>query len=41
MEQILVLMLVFLVVSILFSMLGLGGGILYVPILLFAGFGMN
>jgi uncharacterized membrane protein YfcA len=40
MGQILVLMLVFLLVSILFSMLGLGGGILYVPILIFAGFGM-
>lgn len=40
MEQIFILALVFLVVSTLFSMLGLGGGILYVPILLFAGFGM-
>lgn len=35
--QIVVLASVFLVVSALFSMLGLGGGILYVPILLFAG----
>jgi uncharacterized membrane protein YfcA len=41
MEQNLVLILVFLLVSILFSMLGLGGGILYVPILFFAGFGMT
>lgn len=32
---------VFLVVSLVFSMLGLGGGILYVPILLFAGFTMR
>jgi hypothetical protein len=40
MEQTLILALVFLVVSTLFSMLGMGGGILYVPILLFAGFGM-
>ena len=35
-----VLALVFLVVSTLFSMLGLGGGVLYVPILLFAGYSM-
>ena len=41
MEQTLILALVFLVVSTLFSMLGLGGGALYVPILLFAGFSMS
>jgi len=41
MEQTLILALVFLVVSTLFSMLGMGGGILYVPILLLAGFGMS
>jgi uncharacterized membrane protein YfcA len=41
MEQTLILALVFLVVSTVFSMLGMGGGILYVPILLFAGFGMS
>ncbi len=41
MEQTLILALVFLVVSALFSMLGMGGGILYVPILLFAGYGMD
>ena len=33
--------LTFLVVSAVFSMVGLGGGILYVPILLFAGYGMR
>ncbi len=38
MGQLLVLALVFFVVSTLFSMIGMGGGILYVPILLFAGF---
>ena len=40
MEYTLILALVFLGVSTLFSMLGMGGGILYVPILLFAGYGM-
>ena len=40
MEHTLTLALVFLGVSTLFSMLGTGGGILYVPILLFAGYGM-
>jgi hypothetical protein len=40
MTQTLILALVFLAISTLFSMLGMGGGILYVPILLFAGFGM-
>ena len=38
MGHILLLALVFLVVSTVFSMIGMGGGILYVPILLFAGF---
>ncbi len=38
MGQTLVLALVFFVISTLFSMIGMGGGILYVPILLFAGF---
>lgn len=38
MEQTLILALVFFVISTLFSMIGMGGGILYVPILLFAGF---
>ncbi|NOX53707.1 MAG: sulfite exporter TauE/SafE family protein [Planctomycetes bacterium] len=38
MGQLLILALVFFVISTVFSMLGLGGGILYVPILLFAGF---
>lgn len=32
---------VFLLVSAVFAMVGLGGGILYVPILLFAGYGMR
>jgi uncharacterized membrane protein YfcA len=41
MDHMLILALVFLVISTLFSMLGMGGGILYVPILLFAGFGMS
>ena len=36
-EHLLILSLVFFAVSTLFSMLGMGGGILYVPILLFAG----
>jgi uncharacterized membrane protein YfcA len=36
-----ILALVFLAISTLFSMLGMGGGILYVPILLLAGFGMS
>lgn len=40
MELSLILALVFLVISVVFSMLGMGGGILYVPILLFAGYGM-
>lgn len=38
MEQILILALIFFCVSSVFSMLGLGGGVLYVPILLYAGF---
>lgn len=38
MGQILLLALVFLVVSTVFSTIGMGGGIVYVPILLFAGF---
>jgi len=38
MGQTLVLALVFFAISTLFSMIGMGGGILYVPILLFAGF---
>ena len=38
MGQTLILALVFLAISTLFSMIGMGGGILYVPILLFAGF---
>ncbi len=37
MEHLVILSIVFFVVSIVFSMLGMGGGILYVPILLFAG----
>ncbi len=41
MEQILILAVVFLIISTLFSMIGMGGGILYVPILLFAGFKMS
>lgn len=40
MDHPLILALIFLAVSTLFSMLGMGGGILYVPILLFAGFEM-
>ncbi len=38
MGEILLLALIFFVVSTVFSMIGMGGGILYVPILLFAGF---
>ncbi len=38
MEQLLLLALVFFAISTVFSMLGMGGGILYLPILLFAGF---
>ncbi len=38
MERIFLLSLVFFVISTVFSMIGMGGGILYVPILLFAGF---
>jgi len=38
MEHLFLLAAVFFVVSTLFSMIGMGGGILYVPILLFAGF---
>jgi uncharacterized membrane protein YfcA len=40
-DQIIILALIFFGVSILFSMLGMGGGVLYVPILLLAGFGMS
>ena len=41
MEKMWILAGIFFVVSTLFSMLGMGGGILYVPILLFAGYTMN
>lgn len=41
MENIIVLSIVFFCVSTFFSMLGMGGGILYVPILLFAGYTMK
>lgn len=41
MEIIVVLVVVFFIVSGLFSMIGIGGGILYVPILLFAGFSIK
>jgi len=41
MEQVLFLALVFFMISTLFSMIGMGGGILYVPVLLFAGFSMK
>ena len=41
MEKLLILAGVFFVVSTLFSMLGMGGGILYVPILLLAGYTME
>jgi len=38
MERMIILTAVFFIVSTVFSMIGMGGGILYVPILLFAGF---
>ena len=41
MEKMLILASVFFVVSTIFSMLGMGGGILYVPILLLAGYTME
>lgn len=41
MEKMLILAGVFFVVSTIFSMLGMGGGILYVPILLIAGYTMD
>jgi hypothetical protein len=41
MGQVLLLALVFFVISTVFSMIGMGGGILYVPILLFAGFSIK
>lgn len=41
MEHILILAVIFLIISTIFSMLGMGGGVLYVPILLFAGYGME
>lgn len=41
MEQLLLLALVFFVISTIFSMIGMGGGILYVPILLFTGFSIK
>ncbi len=41
MEKLLLLAGVFLLISMLFSMIGMGGGILYVPILLFAGYSMQ
>lgn len=41
MEQLIILAGVFFIVSTLFSMIGMGGGILYVPILLFAGYNMQ
>lgn len=41
MEKILLLAGVFFVISVLFSMIGMGGGIVYVPILLFAGYSMK
>ena len=41
MEQLVILSIIFLAVSGFFSMVGLGGGILYVPILLFAGYSLN
>lgn len=41
MEQTLILAAIFFAVSTLFSMIGMGGGILYVPILLIAGFTFN
>ncbi|MDZ8118212.1 sulfite exporter TauE/SafE family protein [Pontiella agarivorans] len=41
MDHMLIPALVFLVISMLISMLGMGGGILYVPILLLAGFDIS
>ncbi len=41
MGQVLLLALVFFAISTVFSMVGMGGGILYVPILLFAGFSIK
>jgi uncharacterized membrane protein YfcA len=41
MEKLLLLAAIFLLISMLFSMIGMGGGILYVPILLFAGYSMK
>ncbi len=41
MEKLLLLAGVFFVISVLFSMIGMGGGIVYVPILLFAGYSMK
>ncbi len=41
MEKMILLACVFLVISTVFSMLGLGGGILYVPILLFSGYSIK
>ncbi|MCK5528765.1 MAG: sulfite exporter TauE/SafE family protein [Kiritimatiellae bacterium] len=41
MQSLIILSIVFFVVSFVFSMIGLGGGILYVPILLFAGYTME
>jgi len=41
MENIMILSLIFFCVSTFFSMLGMGGGILYVPFLLFAGYTMK
>ncbi len=38
MQQTIILAIVFFIISTFFSMVGMGGGILYVPILLFAGF---
>jgi len=38
MVQILLLALVFFIIATVFAMIGMGGGILYVPILIFAGF---
>lgn len=41
MQTIIILSVVFFFISFLFSMIGMGGGILYVPILLFAGYTME
>ncbi len=41
MEHIIILSVVFFIISAFFSMLGMGGGMLYVPILLFAGFSLK